>query len=138
MAWAADGYGAAEPVIRQATALLPRRDDVQAALARVRDMIADTHRDREMLALFNREVMQRLDREAYAVVARGARGAAVGVSVSPIAAVDAAVTLWRSARMVREVAQVYGFRPTGASLLALARNAVANAAFSAAAESGRE
>ena len=99
-----------------------------------RDAIADTHDDREAMELFERIVLRPLDESAYAAVRRAARDTAIGVSVSPVAGVDALIVLWRSMRMVREVAEVYGLRPTRLSVLALIRRMFLTATFAVTAD----
>lgn len=99
-----------------------------------RDAVADTHDDREAMQLFERIVLRPLDQAAYAVVRRAARDTAIGASVSPVAGLDAAIVLWRSMRMVREVAEVYGLRPTRLSVLALIRRMFMTATFAVTAD----
>lgn len=99
-----------------------------------RDAIADTHDDREAMQLFERIVLRPLDEIAYAAVRRAARDTAIGASVSPVVGVDALIVLWRSMRMVREVAEVYGLRPTRLSVLALIRRMFLTATFAVTAD----
>jgi len=99
-----------------------------------RDAVADTHDDREAMQLFERIVLRPLDEAAYAAVRRAARDTAIGASVSPVAGVDALIVLWRSLRMVREVAEVYGLRPTRLSVLALIRRMFLTATFAVTAD----
>ncbi len=99
-----------------------------------RDAIADTHDDREAMQLFERIVLRPLDEAAYAAVRRAARDTAIGASVSPIAGLDALIVLWRSLRMVREVGEVYGLRPTRLSVLALIRRMFLTATFAVTAD----
>ena len=99
-----------------------------------RDALADTHDDREALQLFERIVLRPLDEIAYGAVRRAARDTAVGASISPVGGIDAAIVLWRSMRMVREIAEIYGLRPTRLSLFALVRRMIVTAAFSVTAD----
>jgi len=95
-----------------------------------RDALADTHDDREAMQLFERLVLRPLDDVAYGAIRRAARDTVVGASISPVGGLDAAIVLWRSTRMVREIAEVYGLRPTRLSLFALVRRMIVTAAFS--------
>ncbi|MGE0117850.1 MAG: TIGR01620 family protein [Dongiaceae bacterium] len=106
----------------------------RALCEQYRDAIADTHDDREAMELFERIVLRPLDETAYAAVRRAARDTAIGASVSPVAGIDALIVLWRSLRMVREVAQVYGLRPTRLSVLALVRRMFVTATFAVTAD----
>jgi putative membrane protein len=95
-----------------------------------RDALTDTHDDREALLLFDRMVLRPLDETALAMVRRGARDAAIGTSVSPVAGLDAMIVIWRSLRMMREIGAVYGLRPTRLAIFALARRMLLTATFS--------
>ena len=128
-AMASDAHGEAPPFIAHAKQLIGMRPGMRGRFERLEDMILDTHSDRDVLELFRREILHPLDREAYGIVARSAQWAAVGVSVSPIALIDALVTIWRSLRMIRRIAEVYGFRPGFVSTIFLTRHVLAGAAF---------
>lgn len=104
----ANQYGHALPFIEK---LLPSLPVATSVRDRFMASVFDTHSDRDVFRLFGRIVLEPLDRQAYAFVNRAARDSAVGVAASPVAALDAAIALWRSLRMIRQVAGVYGFRP---------------------------
>ena len=89
--------------------------------AQANDTILDTHSDADALAIFRRTVLTPLDEAAYRAVASAARATALGVSVSPVASIDAALVIWRSVRMVRQIAQIYGLRPGSAATIILVR-----------------
>lgn len=125
---AAGGHGKALPLTVK---LLPNLPAPEAAKERFAVSVHDTHSDRDVIALFNRTVMHPLDRQAYSIITRAARDAAVGVTVSPIAALDAVIALWRSLKMIREIAQVYGFRPGLPGTLAIARRVLLGTALTA-------
>jgi putative membrane protein len=99
-----------------------------------RDALSDAHDDREALELFERIVLQPLDAHAYGAIRRAARDTAIGTSVSPVGGIDALIVIWRSMRMVREIAEVYGLRPTRLSILALVRRMFVTATFSVTAD----
>lgn len=115
-----EGYEGALPWIDRAAAALG--DEAGRLVETARDRILDTHTDASAMRIFHDTVLAPLDQRAYAAIARAARGAALGVSVSPIALVDGALVLWRSVRMVREIAEIYGLRPGLASSLVLMRH----------------
>jgi putative membrane protein len=125
---ASEGHGQAARFIAHVKPLLSGRPALKERFVRLEDMILDTHSDREVVALFQREILQPLDQAAYRVVTRAAQWTAVGVSVSPVAGIDALLAIARSLRMVRELGEVYGFRPGLTSTLFLARHVLKNAA----------
>ena len=67
-------------------------------------------------------------------IRRAARDTAVGASVSPIAGVDAAIVIWRSLRMIREIGEIYGLRPSRLGVLSLIRRMLVTATFSVTAD----
>lgn len=125
---AGGGQGKALPL---AVKLLPGLPAPEAAKERFAVSVHDTHSDRDVIELFNRTVMHPLDRQAYSIITKAARDSAVGVAVSPVAALDAVIALWRSLRMIREIAQVYGFRPGMPGTLAIARRVILGTALTA-------
>jgi putative membrane protein len=117
-----EAYEGALPWIDRAAAALGENGDRKALVEKARDRILDTHTDASAMLIFHDTVLLPLDEQAYAAIARAARGAALGVSVSPLALLDAALILWRSVRMVREIAEIYGLRPGFAGSFILMRH----------------
>lgn len=68
------------------------------------------HSSREQLQLYSRLVLSEQDRQARASVMRWSGEAAVLVTISPLASVDMLLILWRSLKMIDEVAACYGIR----------------------------
>lgn len=68
------------------------------------------HTGAEQLALYSHHVLSRQDQQARAVILRWSSEAAVLVAISPLAVVDMLLILWRSVKMVDEVARCYGIR----------------------------
>jgi putative membrane protein len=124
------GEGAA--IIGQILAALPQDPALEARATQLKRMIHDALGDRQAFALFHRTILKPLDERAQAVVVRAARDAAVGVSISPVAMLDVAITIWRSVRMIRQIAAVYGFRPGTTATVVLARRVLVSAATNAA------
>jgi putative membrane protein len=117
-----EGYEGALPWIDRAAAALGERDERKDLVEKARDRILDTHTDASAMLIFHDTVLAPLDERAFASIARASRGAALGVSVSPLALLDAALVLWRSVRMVREIAEIYGLRPGLAGSIVLMRH----------------
>lgn len=115
--------------VEAATGAAPERAPL---FAQANDTILDTHSDADALLIYRRAVLEPLDQAAYRAVARAARATALGVSVSPVASVDAALTVWRCTKMVREVAQIYGLRPGAMATARLMRRLMFGALQSAA------
>jgi putative membrane protein len=123
-----DGHGGALSFIAEARRMLADRPAVAKRFDRLEDMVLETMSDRDALDLFRREILLPLDAEAYAAVRRAAQWTAIGVSASPIAGLDALIALWRSLRMIRQIAEAYGLRPGPIATLSLARRILTGAA----------
>lgn len=91
---------------------------------RLRAQLRQTHDGADVLNLFAREVLDPLDRQATARVARAARDTALGVAASPVGALDAVIGTVRALRMIREVATIYGLRPGTLGALRLMKRAL--------------
>ncbi|MFO1061531.1 MAG: TIGR01620 family protein [Dongiaceae bacterium] len=129
-----DAHGEAARFLAHVKPLFIDRPGAAERFRRLEDMVLETHADRDVVALFQREIIRPLDKEAFRAVTRSAQWIGVGVSVSPVAALDALLAVARSLRMIREIAEVYGFRPGLTSTLVLARHVIRNAALFSAAD----
>lgn len=115
-------------------ALYEDRPELADGIRRFKTTVTTAHADREVLSLLARDVLQPLDRQAYRVVSRAARDAGIGVLLSPAGLLDAVLVIWRTSRMIRDVALVYGFRPSRIGRFALTRRVLENAAMAGAVE----
>lgn len=111
MVQAKGGHGAAAPTLEALGALYDGRPDMATPRERLRLALTDAHDDREALELAERTLLEPLDRAAYRLVLKASRDVAVGTALSPAALLDAALVLWRNARLVREIAGLYAARP---------------------------
>jgi putative membrane protein len=80
----------------------------------------------DAIRTFETMVLGQADKVAMAAIRRAARDTFGIVTVSPRAAVDIVVFLWRGMKLVREIGEAYGYRPTRASTLLLARRILAD------------
>ncbi len=81
--------------------------------------LPDYSNDREVIAHVERHFLSPLDREALRRVSNHSVSTGVAIAVSPWASLDMLLSLWRNVKMVDEVAQVYGVRPSMVSRLKL-------------------
>jgi putative membrane protein len=91
---------------------------------RLQAKLRNTHDGADVLNLFAREVLDPLDKQAAARVARAARDTALGVAASPVGALDVVIGTVRALRMIREVATIYGLRPGTFGALRLMKRAL--------------
>jgi putative membrane protein len=103
-----------------------------AAFASFRAGLHGGHGPEHLLLLFAEQVLRPLDRDAYQAVGRAARDVAVVTAVAPTALLDTAIMLWRTLRMVRRVAEIYGHRAGLVGTWYLLRRIVTGAAVVAA------
>lgn len=74
--------------------------------------LADYSDDKEVIAHINHVFLAPLDKEAFRRVSNYSLQTGTVVAASPWASLDMALALWRSMKMIDEVAQVYGMRPS--------------------------
>lgn len=84
------------------------RAESSRGYARWLEQCESHHTASEQLQLYGQLVLSEADRRARACVMRWSGEAAVLVAISPLAMVDMLLILWRSVRMIDEVAACYG------------------------------
>lgn len=104
------------------------RPELAGAIERFRASANTAHSNRQVLELLTETVVRPLDRQAYSAVGRAAKDAGVGVALSPSGLLDAGLVVWRTLRLVREVAAIYGFRPGFFARMRLVQRILGNAA----------
>jgi putative membrane protein len=127
-----DASAEAARVIAEVSAALSRRPSLAPALSRYEAEVQDTHEMPQRLALFSRNVLAVVDRDAYRAVGRAARDVGVLTAIVPTAIADTAVLVWRNVRMIREIAELYGYRTGPVGTWVLIRRLLSNAALVAA------
>jgi putative membrane protein len=98
----------------------------------VRDFLHRTEGQTDCAAILRQlrgAVLAPLDQEARRVVRMNAFAMLGATAVCPHPALDVAVVIWRSAAMVRRVADIYGLRPSGLATIRLTRMVMVSAAF---------
>lgn len=81
-----------------------------AAFAQWQETCQLHHSGAEQLAIYGRTVLAEQDQQARRRISRWSGDAAVLVAISPLASVDMLLILWRSLKMIDEVAACYGIR----------------------------
>lgn len=101
----------------------------QVYFQRCIESLPDYSNDREVVNHIERVFLQPLDKEALRRVSDVSLQTGTAVAVSPWAAVDMALSLWRSIKMIDDVAQVYGVRPSLANRYKLLKLVIHQLAF---------
>ncbi|MDP5134480.1 TIGR01620 family protein [Rheinheimera baltica] len=101
-------YGEAGELCKAVADSLPASPAITAAKQQWQNALTDAHSDEEQLQLFERFVLAELDKQAQQLIYRAATDTSLAVAISPFALADMLLVLWRSSRLVRELAQLYG------------------------------
>ena len=84
----------------------------QEPLGQALTSLPDYADDAETIQHIDSHLLQELDQQALATITRHSRQAALMVALSPIAMVDMLLAAWRALRMIDEICQIYGLRPS--------------------------
>lgn len=123
-----DEKSAAEQSIAALQTIYASRHDTAWSLRSFREHKNDIMDPRDRVRLFDRIVMKPLDEEAHRIIARRARRVTLLTTVTPAAALDILFVAAQNLRMLRELAELYGGRPSTLSTLKLARMVIAHLA----------
>lgn len=124
----AEIHGEVGTVIPPMEKLYRDRPELKAELSAFDRHDSDALSDGERIQLFARTVLQPVDKQAYALVLKGARDVGVLTAVSPLGALDSLVVLGRNLMLLRQIARLYGVRPGVAGTVSLVRRTLANVA----------
>src|SRR5690554_7520572 len=72
----------------------------------------DYSNDKEVIQHIDTTFLKPLDEEATRRISTYCVQTGVGVAISPWASLDMLLSLWRSIKMIDDIAQVYGVRPS--------------------------
>lgn len=112
-----DAQGAIDELI----AVLARRRDNASGLAAFQRQVQLHHAPAEQVEILAQAVIRPLDRRAEAAIRKAAVRAFGITALSPTSLTDALFFVAVSLRMMREIAEVYGLRPTAATTTHLLR-----------------
>ena len=129
-----NGHGSALAFAETLSGFYGEREDLAPALESLHGAVNDAHSDGEVIALIDRQVLSGIDQRAYGLVLRASRDTALATALSPSAALDVAIVLWRNLKLVREVSTLYGARPGQFGAWRLMRRMLENLAVAGVAE----
>jgi len=98
------------------------------------DALKNQHSDNELLQLYSRLVLSKVDEKAMAEIARFSTEAVVLVALSPVAIIDMLIILWRNLRMINKVAGLYGLKLGYWSRIKLIKQVFVNMVYAGASE----
>lgn len=94
----------------------------KANVARWKDSLSPHNNDKEILALFEQQVLVPADNAAIKTITQHASAAGAMIAVSPFALLDMGIVLWRNFRMMNQISQVYGVNLSYWGRVSLVRN----------------
>ena len=124
----ADDSAAATLAIRELTSLYAARPDAQLGLRELRRHDGDIMDGRDRMKLAERHLVSWRDAEAHRIIAHAARRITLLTTVAPTAVLDIVMVAAQNLRMIRELATLYGGRPSTLSTLRLARMVISHLA----------
>ncbi len=98
------------------------------------DALNGQHSDSELLQLYSRLVLSKVDEKALAEIARFSTESVVLIALSPVAIIDMLIMLWRNLRMINKVAGLYGLKLGYWSRIKLIKQVFVNMVYAGASE----
>jgi len=123
-----DDAAAAKRAVDQLKSLYASRADAQLGLKELRQYESDIMDGRDRMKLAERHLVSWRDAEAHRIIAHAARRITLLTTVAPTAALDILFVAAQNLRMMRELATLYGGRPSGLATLRLARMVISHLA----------
>jgi putative membrane protein len=123
-----DDRPAAEAIVRELTGIARGNPRLAHARATLQNHSRDIIDGADLLKLAERELMSPLDAEARRLVTTAAQRVSIVTAVSPRAVVDMLFVFAAAARLIRQLALLYGGRPGALGLIKLTRQVIAHLA----------
>ncbi|SNY55543.1 putative membrane protein [Arsukibacterium tuosuense] len=101
-------YGEADVLCQDIIRQLPATPTLHITAQQWQEAAQPQHSDLEKLQLLDKIVLEPLDTQAKAIVWRAGTDTSLAVAVIPFALIDMLMVVWRSSRMVRQLAALYG------------------------------
>ncbi|GHG64144.1 hypothetical protein GCM10010919_10500 [Alishewanella longhuensis] len=117
-------FGEARGLCEGILQVMPENNVVDVA-AQWRQAVTPEHSDQEQLQLFDRLVLSTVDKKAQQLIWRASTDSSLAVAISPFALADMVLVIWRSSRMLRELAELYGAPVGQLRSLAMLKRALA-------------
>jgi putative membrane protein len=123
-----DDDTAARRVIAALKDVFRRRHDAAWGLKTLAEHEADVMDARDRIRIADRDLISVFDDEAHRIIARRSRRVTMLTAVTPAAALDILFVAAQNLRMLREIATLYGGRPSVLATLRLARMVIGHLA----------
>ena len=124
----ADDAAAAKRAAEQLKSLYAARPDAQLGLKELKQYESDILDGRDRMKLVERHLVSWRDAEAHRIIAHAARRITLLTTVAPTPALDILFVAAQNLRMMRELATLYGGRPSALATIRLARMVISHLA----------
>ncbi len=104
------------------------------ALQQWQDTNIDEYSDAEVVELYSRIVLAKIDQKAIAEIAKFSSESVVLIALSPVAILDMFIMLWRNLKMLDKIAGLYGLKLGYWSRIKLIRQVFINMVYAGASE----
>lgn len=101
-------FGEAQALCEGILQVMPANSALAADAEQWRKAVTPEHSDQEQLQLFDKVVLSAADKKAQQLIWRASTDTSLAVAVSPFALADMLLVVWRSSRMLRALAELYG------------------------------
>lgn len=118
-------FGEAQALCEGILQVMPANSALTAAAGHWRQAITPEHSDQEQLQLFDALVLSAVDKKAQQLIWRASTDTSLAVAISPFALADMLLVIWRSSRMLRALAELYGAPVGQLRSLAMLKRALA-------------
>lgn len=109
--------------------------DIQVSLqTQWNELATDTLSSQEIMQLYSRTVLTKVDEKALAEVTKYSSESVVIIALSPLALLDMMLMLWRNLRMLDKIANLYGLKLSYLSRISLIKQAFKNMLYAGASE----
>jgi len=123
-----DDAESAKRAISAIKSLYTGRADTALGLKTLRELDNQVIDPADRVRLADREILRPLDLETHRIIARSARRVTLLTTLTPTAVLDILFVAAQNLRMLREIATLYGGRPSTLSTLRLARMVISHLA----------
>jgi putative membrane protein len=118
----------AEAIVRELLTIAHGNPQLAHARGMLQRHATDIIDGADMLRLAERELMTPLDQEARRLISGAAQRVSIVTAVSPRAVIDVLFVFAAAARLIRQLARLYGGRPGALGLIKLTRQVIAHLA----------
>ena len=123
-----DDAEAAKRAFAGLRSLYAGRHDAALGLRLMAEHATDIMDPADRIRLADRDLVSRFDEDAHRIIARAARRVTMLTTITPAAALDILFVAAQNVRMLREIATLYGGRPSLLATMRLARMVIAHLA----------